>query len=375
MPHAYTPGLTVAERTTIRRLRLLPLSGQVLCEVGDEVRANDPIARTELPGAVQAVNVVNRLSINPAQIERFMLKAPGDAVSEGEPIAENKPFIKWFKTTVTSPVTGTVETVSNVTGQVMLREPPRPVEIDAYVDGRVVEVVEAEGAVVETTGTLVQGILGVGGEAHGELGCLVDSPDDVLTLADLPADGLEGHVVVCGALVTHEVLARLRELRVAAVIVGGFDADDLRDLLGYDLGVAITGSEDIGLTLVLTEGFGLMPIAQRTFDLLQSRRGSMASVSGATQIRAGVLRPEIVIPWPAGQRPAERAARVEAGMQIGDTVRVIREPHFGQIVEVVALPSEPAQIETEAKVRIAEVQLPDGQTIVVPRANLELIQT
>jgi len=25
MPHAYTPGLTVAERTTIRRLRLLPL--------------------------------------------------------------------------------------------------------------------------------------------------------------------------------------------------------------------------------------------------------------------------------------------------------------------------------------------------------------
>ena len=373
MPHAYTPGLTVAEHTTVRRQRLLPLPGDVARQVGDAVHARDIVACTELPGDVQSVNVVNRLGINPRQIERFMLKKPGDPVAEGETIAENQPWIKWFKTAIASPVTGTVETVSNVTGQVMLRKPPRPVEVDAYIDGRVVEVMENEGVTVETVGSLVQGILGVGGEAHGELDFLVESPDAVLAVEDLAGAKVEGKVVVCGALVTSDVLARLRDLGAAAVITGGFDANDLRDLLGYDLGVAITGNETIGFTLVLTEGFGRMPIARRTFDLLQSRRGQMASVSGATQIRAGVLRPEIVIPLADGA-PGQAHAHADTGMTVGDTVRVIRVPYFGQIAKVAALPPEPAVIETEAKVRIAEVELADGQRVVVPRANLEVIQ-
>ena len=69
-----------------------------------------------------------------------------------------------------------------------------------------------------------------------------------------------------------------------------------RNFFGYDLGVAITGSEEIGITLVITEGFGKIPMAQRTFELLKSRTGAKTSINGATQIRAGVVRPEIIIP-------------------------------------------------------------------------------
>ena len=59
--------------------------------------------------------------------------------------------------------------------------------------------------------------------------------------------------------------------------------------------VAITGSERIGLTVVITEGFGEIAMSERTFRILQQREGRQASVN-ATQIRAGVMRPEIVIP-------------------------------------------------------------------------------
>ena len=38
----------------------------------------------------------------------------------------------------------------------------------------------------------------------------------------------------------------------------------LRRLLGYDLGVAITGQEDLGVTIVVTEGFGRIAMAKRT---------------------------------------------------------------------------------------------------------------
>ena len=67
-------------------------------------------------------------------------------------------------------------------------------------------------------------------------------------------------------------------------------------LLGYDLGVAITGHEDIRPTLIITEGFGQIAMAGRTYELLAANAGRRASANGATQIRAGVLRPEIIIP-------------------------------------------------------------------------------
>ena len=373
MPHAYTPGLTVAERTTIRRPRLLPLAGDVLVEAGALVQAKDVVARTELPGDVVSVNVVNRLSISAAQVKGFMLKHEGDSVSEGEPIAENKPFINWFKTTVVSPIHGVIESVSDVTGQVMLRKPPRPVEVAAYVDGRVVEVVEGEGVVVEATGALVQGILGIGGEAFGRIKLLADSPDATVDEADVPGGGLLGAVVVCGALVTQPALERLRERGVSAVIVGGLEAQDLRNLLGYDLGVAITGSEHVGFTLVITEGFGRVAMARRTFGLLQGLEGASASVNGATQIRAGVMRPEVVIP---SNEPASAAGAKESpeeGIAIGSTVRVIRAPYFGRLGTVAALPEAPTRIATEALVRIATIEFEDGEQANVPRANMEAL--
>ena len=60
----------------------------------------------------------------------------------------------------------------------------------------------------------------------------------------------------------------------AALVSGGIDDQDLKEILGYDLGVAVTGSEKIGLTLIVTEGFGEIAMAERTFRLLASRNST-----------------------------------------------------------------------------------------------------
>jgi hypothetical protein len=62
------------------------------------------------------------------------------------------------------------------------------------------------------------------------------------------------------------------------------------------------------------------------------------------------------------------------GLEIGTPVRIIREPHFGTIGKVVALPVELAKIETEAKVRVLEVELDNKQKVTLPRANVEIIE-
>ena len=374
MAHSYTPGLTVTEQATVRRRRLLSLPGIVLVTAGERVRANQPVARAELPGKVYPLNLANQLGVAPDEIHEYLIKKAGDSVTKDEVLAENKPLIKWFKTEVLSPITGVVESLSTVTGQVLLREPPRVLELLGYVDGRVVEVIPQQGVVVETNCSLVQGIFGIGGETRGEIVIAVTSPDEALEPRHL-TPAMKGKVVVGGSFISSEALTRAKEVGVAGLVIGGIHDKDLRALLGYDLGVAITGTEQVGFTLILTEGFGTIPMAGKTFNLLSAHVGQQASISGATQIRAGVIRPEIIIPKVGGSIAHGVATLPEReGIRIGDQVRVIRDPLFGKIGEVASLPSDLQKIPTESEVRVMEVRFPDGSRAMIPRTNIELIE-
>ena len=376
MAHSYTPGLKVSAFTTVRRERKLPLAGSVLVSVGQAVEAETIVARTELPGNVQTVNAANILGVLPEDVPDCLVKPVGSAVKKGESIAESRSFFGLFRSKVASPTDGTVENVSTVTGQALIREPPIPVEVDAYVDGKVVEVHEKQGVTVETRGTFIQGIFGIGGETCGVLHVCVAGPGEALTEANLGSD-VRGKVLVGGSHVTTSVLRRAIQLGAKAIVIGGFDDQDLREFLGYDLGVAITGSEEKGLTLVVTEGFGEIPMAGRTYELLRSCEGRKVSVSGATQIRAGVLRPEIVAPRLMEALPPE--ARADGGepegLTVGSLIRAIREPYFGRLGKVVSLPPELVALETEAKVRVLEVDFGDGKRTTLPRANVEMIES
>jgi hypothetical protein len=370
--HAYTPGLRVAPYAILTRERRLPLKGDVLVRAGDTVAADTVVARCELPGNIQTVNLASKLSLDPARTPKALSMPVGSTCRKGDVIAEGRSLFGLVRTKVLAPADGTLESVSSVTGQLIFREPPIPVEVDAFVEGVVAEILPGEGVVVEARGAFLQGIFGVGGETFGEIAVAVRSPDDALSASDLRPEH-RGRVVVGGAYVSHKVLMRARELGVAAVVVGGFDDHDLRQLLGRDLGVAITGSEDLGFTLVLTEGFGHIRMAQRTWTLLVEHAGRKASVSGATQIRAGVMRPEILIPLPPSSRSAP-AEGVEQGLETGTQIRVIRQPYFGRIGRVVELPPELRPLESEARVRVLVVAFDDdGSRATVPRANVEII--
>lgn len=374
MAHAYTPGLRVARRTVVRRERQLPMKGAVKVQNGDRVAADQVVAETHLPGDVESVNVVNRLGITPAELPGYMKKKEKDPVAAGETLALATSFFGMFKTEVQSPITGTVETVSSVTGQVLLRKPPRPVSVKAFIDGTVVETREGEGCTIECTASFVQGIFGVGPETGGELVVAVKSKSEPLT-PDRITDAMKGKVVVGGSLVSYDAIDAARKKGVAGIVAGGLHDEDLRRLLGYDLGVAITGEEPIGITVVVTEGFGSIDMAERTFKLLSERAGRRCSLSGATQIRAGVIRPEVIVPWAEGEGGgAAGPAPEKAGMKPGDAVRCIRRPWFGRIGKVVALPPELRTVESETHVRVLEVELDDGKRVVLPRANIEVIE-
>jgi len=376
MAHAYTPGLKVTAKALVRKKRILPLKGEVVVNVGDQVEPDTVVAKTDLPGEVGVVNVANQLSLAPEEVPECMHKKEGDPVEEGEVIALAKSFFGLFKSIAKSPMTGTIESVSSVTGQVLIRGPAIPVEVKAYLRGRVVEVYEREGVEVETWGVFVQGIFGIGGETHGEIKVIVSSPEEIVT-PDLIDESCRGKVLLGGSLATVEAVKKAVEVNACGLVTGGFHGREIENILGYDIGVAITGHEDVGLTLILTEGFGEISMAKGTFDLLRSREGHLACINGATQIRAGVIRPELVIPLAmpdVGDR-ADVKAKFSQGLEVGSPVRVIREPYFGRLGDVVDLPPEAQVLESGSKARVLKVKFwDDGSEAIVPRANVELIE-
>ncbi len=377
MAKAFTPGLTVTARASYRARRILPIAGEVTVKAGDRVEAGTVVAQTFMDGDVFPMKVASALGAQPKDLPGLMLKQVGDAVRKDEPIARSKGIFGMMRTEARSTADGVIESVGESTGMVMVRGPKVPIEVRAYVAGTVVEVLPGEGAVVEAAAALVQGIFGIGGEVHGPVAMACAGPDEELDADDV-TPAMRGCVVVGGARMTAAAIARAREVGAAAVVSGGIDDQDLRDFLGHDIGVAVTGSERMGITLIVTEGFGSIAMAARTFALLASHAGRTASVNGATQIRAGVMRPEIVVPLEAGGVAGEGA--VVAGgatagvLEVGTPVRVIRDPHFGVLGTVAALPEQPAVLGSGSKARVLEVAVAGGERITVPRANVELIE-
>lgn len=373
MAHAYTPGLKVLENTSVEKERRLPLKGEVLVDKGTDVSPEKIVARTHLPGNVQMVNVANLLNVDAQDVPGFMLIDIGKNVSKDDLLAETKGLFGLFKSEVKSPVDGVVESVSNVTGQVVIREAPVPVEVDAYMNGNVSEIMDKEGVVITSNAVFIQGIFGMGGENRGNLRVLVNDREDELNEEMITAD-MKGSVIVGGSYISLKAFKKAISVGVSAVVVGGFNYHDLKEILGYTLGVAITGSEDIGTSLILTEGYGKIPMGSRSFDILKKHDGNFTSINGATQIRAGVIRPEIVIPINNVDDLDSDVKKNEMGITEGSLVRVIRSPYFGQIGTVKALPHELHKMESETMVRVAEVEIND-QKFVIPRANLEMVET
>jgi len=373
MGTAYTPGLTVSANTVILKTRRLPIKGEVLVQEGEVVQPDTVVARALLPGILQTVRVAQTLGIEPKQIHSVLKVKEGDTVEKDQIIAETKGFLGLFRGIAKSPVAGTVELISDVTGHVGVRQPPTVIDVNAYVQGRVVKILPQEGAVVETQGALIQGIFGVGGERRGALRMLVSRPDETLTAQHIPND-VAGQILVGGAAVEADAITRAAERGAVGIVAGGIRDTDLIRYLGRDIGVAITGSEEIPLSIILTEGFGAIQMATRTFRLLKSLEGKTASINGATQIRAGVIRPEIIVPLEdPSHLPESPPAREAQTLNIGSTVRIIREPYFGRLGTVVELPPELMEIESGTHARVLKAELDDGTIAVVPRANVEII--
>lgn len=444
----YLSELKIQEVVTVRKVRRLPLPGDIHVKVGDSVTALEEVARTELlPGEPSVVEVSRLLKVDPAQVREYLTVAAGDTVTRDQEIARRRGLsVEGGNAVVYSPCDGVVEHVSEAYGQVLIREAGdpvnaeiavdlkaqlgvaglfqsidfrvrvgaevhlghpiayvdggggwitapvtgtvsevdtgagiikirkayRPAVVQAYIPGRVTAVDPGQSVTIETSAAFIQGIFGIGGEQHGEIIVAVDGPAAELTPELIPPEA-KGKVIVGGAFASYAAIDAALRAGAVGLITGGARAADLSRVAGRNIGIGVTGSEDIGISVILTEGFGSLRMADRTFALLKAHQGQPCSLNGTSQIRAGVIRPEIIIPLLGGQaQAAGAAAEGPSQLAIGALVRIIRPPYFGLWGHVSRLPEAPVLLPAGNCLPVLEVTLEDGRTVEVIENNVEL---
>tara|TARA_B100001094_G_scaffold136960_2_gene132645 strand:+ start:2950 stop:4068 length:1119 start_codon:yes stop_codon:yes gene_type:complete len=369
MPKSYTPGLKILNNTIVYKKRILPISGNVHVNKNDKVNYDTIVASAEIPGNVQMLNVANELNIDPEQVPDCMLCKINEKVSKNQIIAKSKGLFGFFKTDIKSPVDGIIGNISDITGQVIISEKSEKIDIDAYLPGLVDDVVVSEGVVVKSIGTFIQGIIGIGGEKKGKLN-ISDLGPNIPHFKDLKK--YENQIIVINGHLKYNFYELASKAGILGIVCGGVDYSTISKILGYPLGVAITGTEDV-TTVIVTEGFGDIRMSDKTFNMLKNNVGKNVSINGATQIRAGVLRPEIFIGDNQSNSNVENFNEEKLIISIGSKVRIIRQPYFGTIGKVVELPKELVKMDTETNLRVAIVEFDDNRKVVIPRANLEVI--
>lgn len=231
------------------------------------------------------------------KLKRYLKHAVGDFVEKGQILAkrvetgnEHSPGDIAFART---PMAGLITDIDLERGAIRIEREFQEVELKAGFFGKITAISE-KAIEITATGQRIQGICGIGRECHGRLRIALSNPGGTLTESEIDASDA-GRVIVGGAFVTPEALRKAAEVGISGIITGGADHQDLCEFLGQDFAVAITGKEKIPFPVVITGEFGEVPMDKELFDFLREHEGSWAHLNPTTHMRAGVIRPEIVV--------------------------------------------------------------------------------
>ncbi len=212
-----------------------------------------------------------------------------------------------------------------VTGSTATRDEVVP----AGMYGRVVDVTQRGGVVIEGTAALVHGEVGAGHQVAGVLQIVQEDTQN----QQLPP----GAILVVPGTLTFAMLRQALLAGVVGVVAGSISAKDFEGFLNADL-IQIFNDIDIEhaqanlpqLTVMCTEGLGAGIMDNSVMTELQQHQGAIVLLSGITSPRWGVL-PELLISFAPEeiQRDRQQPIQQDFALVLGARVRVSGGEHEG----------------------------------------------
>ncbi len=236
-------------------------------------------------GRPHVLDIARKLKIKPKHIKTYLKVKPGDYIEVDRVVAQR--YEKVATASVTSPTTGTLKSIDTVKGSITIQYDLNPVVLKSFVSGVVSRVEDNHCAWIKGDKKTLAGIVGFGGEAWGEL-VITEKSDRLL-------ETHRGMVAVSYLPIDETYLRKAEQHGLAGIIAPSIHNSDWVAFYGEEMGVALTGDEDIPFTMILTEGFGQIEMNETYRNFFEQASGRIASIAGRTQIRAGVTRPRIIV--------------------------------------------------------------------------------
>lgn len=288
--------------------RRLERPGVVEVRVGDTVQPATVVAHSGSTERTLTIYVASELGVPANEVRRRLTRPIGSKFEAGEEIARARRGLR--TAAVAAPVTGVLAEVDDASGTVLLRVSSEPSQLHALVDGIVERIIPDHGAIIRTSGSRIFGAIGFGGETSGRLVVGLDRPDRELT-ADQVRETWKGTIVLAGMTVGGPALTKLRQVGVAGVIVGSIAEADVRRFasasvsgeisaasfwrIGAPTSPFVAANIEMPFVVVVTEGFGRIPMAEPVFAFLRRHEGSTISMQAMTAVGDRLSRPEIYI--------------------------------------------------------------------------------
>ncbi len=349
-------------------------NGTITVMVGQEVSPADSLGKFIIKSGFRKLNLANLLSLPPLEVKATLQRQVGQPIFRGELLAFKKAGFLSGEKVVTSPSDGTLDYFNEQTGEARLQLSPKEVSLPAGLFGIVEKVDQIRGEVIiKTEATEIFGIGGSGRiregllKVLGEPGLLVDK--------GVIGPDLSGNIVVAGGLVYGDAIFQAMEMGVVGIVTGGVMVSDYKSMAGGTL-KPHSSTVDIGLSLVVTEGFGAIPIGPDIYEVLTAYRDKFVFIDGNSS--------KIVLPSVDGHsminirrvglaKSQDDEKELEARqLEIGQTVRVIGTQFLGQQGRVVSIEDKPKELPSQIKTYLVTVATKSGK-FKIPYSNLEII--
>jgi hypothetical protein len=340
--------------TLIRRERVLPedTEAQVESAVGSRVGLRDIIARGSAPAPYTLIDAMRFFKLKkPEDLKPLLEVSVGDIVSATQTLAAKG------RRRLVSPLVGRVAAVD--AGRIIIQAAAETVELDAGLNGQIVEVRKGRGVVIETFGAVLQGVWGNNRRTVGTL--RIDPPNGIENVDPDAIDiQFRGAIIVTRRSLTSDLMQGMVELNLAGLIAPSMETDMIKEA------VSVRGA------ILLTDGFGPQRMNTPTYQFFDEMDGRQATLDAVMPAPVELRRPEVIINVPLHPQERPSAPLTNVSLQQGMQVRVIHGGGAVTFGEVIGLPKTPVLLDNGLRVQCAQVEMVTGEKLMVPLANIEV---
>lgn len=357
--------------------RNMPSSiNKINVRLGDEVSPDCVLAEGKTTVGFRVVNLAKELNVPPSEALQYISRPLGSNIYKDELLASKKSVFGLREKILLSPDDGIIDFYDEREGILRIKLFPKIVKLACGVWGIIDDINETKGAIkIRTTASFIYGVLGSGKEREGTLNVI--GSNEVLVGSRQLETTMKGQIIVGGEIIFADGLERAVELGIGGLISGGIDAKNYKSVAG-GWNVFSRRWADIGISVLVTEGFGSIHMGNDIFNLLQKNHGNFSILDGNKNrliLPSNSQNSMIYIrktKLPEGAFTDMGPQLVAATLQLKQLVRIIGNDNFGKQGIVEAIDKTPSKLESGVTSTLVTVDI-GNKKVRVCYQNLEII--